>query len=1308
MAAPFEQSAFALGEVAPNLWGRQDLARMHVAASTMRNMFVRYTGGASSRAGTKFVGFSKQTGRAYPPRMIPFQFSIEQGLALEFGNEYMRVIQNGAFVLESPMATTGISQADPAVVTVGAVTGGVSATPDNTSVTASYAPLERVTLAGGTFTTAAVLEVDTTKIKSVSINSPGEDYAAGDTIALTGGTQTTLAELTVVTTKVIEATISNAGAGGTPGPAVVTGTTGTGTAFQAIVTIDGTGVIISVDSISVAGSYTVNPGSPEPVTGGGLAGAELAIVLGIEAISVSNAGVFTANPSGLTFSQASTSGSGTGATFQFAIMSIDAVHFETAGAYTAFPANPVDQESTTGSGAGATFTVTSGSVSPYNTGDWITLADVVGMTQVSQQTYVITVLTPTTFSLADVYGNTIDSTAFTAYISGGTASRVYTLTTPYSEVDLRFLKYTQSADVMSLCLVNQENDEEYAPLDLVRNANDDWEFESVIASPTIEPPSTVSGVASAAGSVNYHYVITSVDPENGTESIASPIAAVDNAVNLAATAGSIRLTWSAVAGVNVYNIYKASPTFGTPVPVGALFGFAGQAYGTEFVDSNIIPDLAQVPPQHKDPFARGQIISGSVTAGGAGYTEVTLTINTSTGTGALLTGVIVGGALVAIIVDDNGRNYADTDTVSVTGDGAGATATLKVGAQTGTYPGVASYFQQRRTYGYTLNQPDTYFMSQPAAFKNFDRRIPTIDTDAITGNPWAVQVNGIQAFLQMPGGLVVFTGKEAWQLTGNGGSSLNPQPITPTSQDAQPQAFNGCHQHVVPQKIENEILYLQAKGSIIRDLSYNYFTNIYTGTDLTLNSSQLFNGFAIEDWAWCEEPYKVMWVVRNDGVLLSLTFVKPQEVAGWARHDTQGLYKAVCSVTEPPVDALYTAVQRTIGSNDAYTIERMDNRLWSTVEEAWTVDCALSLPQPTPDATLTADTATGLGAISGYTDLAEGSGYSAFTTAAVVDDNGQGPGTGAAVSVTVTSGRITALTIDSPGSGYTFPKLVFSDPAGTAGSGAQARLTLDNSATFIASVPTFASSDEGSVIRMGGGVATITSVLNSRRVIADITSPITVTIPNTDNVPQVAMSGDWSLTAPTSTVTGLQHLAGATITGLYDGAVLDPVVVPASGMIDLPTPATAVTLGLGFTAQLQSVYMDPQGATVQGSRKKIADVVVRVSESRDFTTGSNQPDGSIFSPLRVDVEWQNMTNAQKGAVNPSRRPYNSTVEPLWSGDTTYVPVHGGYGVPGQVAVEQRLPLPLNVLALISQVLPGDLPQLEAPKRRNGANQQVGT
>ena len=42
----------------------------------------------------------------------------------------------------------------------------------------------------------------------------------------------------------------------------------------------------------------------------------------------------------------------------------------------------------------------------------------------------------------------------------------------------------------------------------------------------------------------------------------------------------------------------------------------------------------------------------------------------------------------------------------------------------------------------------------------------------------------------MPGGAVVLTGRQAWQVTGVGGSSLNPQPITPASQQAQPLSYH--------------------------------------------------------------------------------------------------------------------------------------------------------------------------------------------------------------------------------------------------------------------------------------------------------------------------------------------------------------------------------------------------------------------------------------------------------------------------------------------------------------------------------------
>lgn len=1296
MAIPKNQPAFSLGEVSPSLFGRFDLARLAVACSTVRNMFVKFTGGLASRAGTAFVGFSKQTGRAYPPRMVPFQFNINQGLALEFGNFYMRVISNGAFVTEPPLSISGITNADPGVVSSSG-SGVTAASSIITSVVSTYEPADTVTMAGGTYLTPAVLTVTNTRLVSILLNSPGVgNYAPTNTINLSGGTMSTTAVLTVSTTKVVSATVAAGGAGGTDGTRTATGTTGTGTKFQAEVTVAG-GAVTAVNSITVAGSYTVNPTTPanEPVTGTGIgAGAQLNVVLGVDTFAITNRGVFTANPSGGTMTQASSSGTGTGATFQQAILGPNAMSVTTPGVYSVTPSNPVAQLSSSGLGLGATFTLTFGSVAAFNNGDWVFISGVSGMTEVNGETYVVANATSGSFELTDVYGNNVDTTGFGTYTSGGTVARIYTVTAPYAEQDLPYLKWTQSKDVMSICCVNQETLTEYPAYDLTRFSNTDWQFIELDTNPSVEPPTNGAGSASSGGSTNYAYQITSVDPDTGEESIASDTIYVASAVNIAATAGNITLSWTPQPGIPQQNVYKATPQFSANPPVGALFGFAGYAFGAQFIDSNITADFTQVPPLAKNPFARGRILGASTVTPGSGYTSATATINTSTGTGAELQCIIVNGGVVAFLVITEGQNYAETDTVTITGTGTGATAVLTIGPQTGTYPGTPWYFQERRGYGYTLNLPDTYFFSQPGAFKNFDSRIPTIDSDAIIGSPWSVQVNGIQWGIPMPGGLVIMTGQSAWQLTGNGGSSLNPQPLTPSTQQAQPQAFNGAHSRIPPIRIDNDIIYVQSKGSIYRNLSYELLSNIYTGQDMTLNSAHLFIGYNVLEHAWCEEPNKLLWSVRNDGTMNCLTFVKSQEVAGWSRHDTNGYFQSVCSVTELPVDALYLAVQRFPGDNTAYMIERMDNRIWATLDDSWCVDCGIALEQGEPNATLSCDSATGLGALASATVDNGGSNYSPETTATVIDDNGEGPGTGGAVALTIVNGVITNASV-TPGSGYIRPSVVISDPAGSAGgSGGEITLSLDNTATFTASTGVFSLGNVGDVIRMGGGAATITAYTSATEVDAEITTPITQVRPNTQ-IPTPQTAGNWTLTSPVSTISGLTYLAGATVTGLADGVVIEPTVVPASGVISLPQPSTSVVVGLGFTAQMQSVYFNMgDSPTVQGQRKKIPAVTFRVDASADFKVGANQPDGSVQSPIQVAPAWEGMQDTPV----PSQPPYGSEVKPLYTGDVRGF-ISGGFDTRGQVAVEQDKPKPLNILSFAIEMLPGDEPELR-PRRKD--------
>jgi hypothetical protein len=206
----------------------------------------------------------------------------------------------------------------------------------------------------------------------------------------------------------------------------------------------------------------------------------------------------------------------------------------------------------------------------------------------------------------------------------------------------------------------------------------------------------------------------------------------------------------------------------------------------------------------------------------------------------------------------------------------------------------------------------------------------------------------------VPTGLIALTGASAWLLSGGGGIGT---PITPSSQFAQQQAYVGCHDHMQPIQINYDILYVQAKGSIIRDLTYNLWVNIYTGADVSVMSDHLFMGHQLREWAWAEEPHKIVWICRDDGILLSFSFLKEQEVMGWARHNTNGFFVSTCSVTElvtqpngssTYVDVPYFVVARQpagfIGTpNWMYYIERMDPRIWTQdIETSWCVDAGMT------------------------------------------------------------------------------------------------------------------------------------------------------------------------------------------------------------------------------------------------------------------------------------------------------------------------------------------------------------------------------
>lgn len=801
--------------------------------------------------------------------------------------------------------------------------------------------------------------------------------------------------------------------------------------------------------------------------------------------------------------------------------------------------------------------------------------------------YIIDNATTNTYTLTLLDGTAVVANPFTLPAS---TQRVYTITSPYAAADLRLIKFAQNVSQLILCHPS------YAPQVLTLISSTNWtllpiSFGTTAATPTT-PTLTPSGTLGGAGPFVawYSYVVTSVDA-NGQESAPSIAANTGPWADMRVTSGTMHITWTAVPGAVSYNVYKAGISYNGAMPAGATYGYIGTVTDIVMIDDNIASDFSQTPPVVQNPFAGAGVdhvtvtaagtyttvptvaftvapstIAGSATAvlmvqgiptvgaGGAGYVigdlvsftnGVTLIVRTvaagavtaweaitvspssagsvtsgstpanpvaqvtTSGAGAGATANLVWG-VGAVLVLNPGAGYSFAPTVTFSSGVATATAVLSTVSNG--YPSVPGFFQQRLVLAAPLGAPQTFYMSQPGAYFNYNVSVITQADDSITGTLVSGQLNTIKSMIAQTSGLLMFTDRNSWLINGGTGSG---SAVSPFAIVANPQSFNGTSD--VPPIVANfDVLYVQSKGSIIRDSTYNIYSNVFSGTDISALASHLFYGYTVDEWAWAEEPFKVVWAVRNDGVALALTFLKEQEFVGWAHSNTLGSFKSVATVVESTVnagevDAVYWVVERTINGNTVKYIERFVERVFPNgVEDAWCVDCGI--------------------------------GYSG---------------------------------------------------------------------------------------------------------------------------------------AATASFSGAEFLAGETVTGLADGVVIPPFVMPTNGSFTLSAPASKVTIGLGFTAKLRTLPLDMGDPTIQGKVKKINSVDVRVAETLGLYIGGEAANAVPMKDL-IQGNVSSMLTGQNSQI----------VTDLVDGDARTI-LDPRFTVPGQYYIEQRYPLPATILGLISDYTIGD-------------------
>ena len=256
----------------------------------------------------------------------------------------------------------------------------------------------------------------------------------------------------------------------------------------------------------------------------------------------------------------------------------------------------------------------------------------------------------------------------------------------------------------------------------------------------------------------------------------------------------------------------------------------------------------------------------------------------------------------------------------------------------GNNPVTVAFHQQRMVLGGTKTEPQALYMSRVGDFENFRKSRPLQEDDPVEYVLASGSIDAI-AWAASFGDLLIGTAGAEYKATGENGV------VTAKSVEITSQSYWGSSS-LAPIIVGNSILHVQRHGAKVRDLFYSLEKDGYSGNDLSIMAPHLFEGYTLKQWAYQQTPGSVIWVVRDDGLLLALTYLKEHDIWGWSCHPIDGEVVSVATLSGEKSDVLMLVTRRA----GKYYLERMADEWANTegIEDAYFVDCGLTMESETP------------------------------------------------------------------------------------------------------------------------------------------------------------------------------------------------------------------------------------------------------------------------------------------------------------------------------------------------------------------------
>ena len=229
----------------------------------------------------------------------------------------------------------------------------------------------------------------------------------------------------------------------------------------------------------------------------------------------------------------------------------------------------------------------------------------------------------------------------------------------------------------------------------------------------------------------------------------------------------------------------------------------------------------------------------------------------------------------------------------------------------GGWPRSVSFHQNRLIFGGSRDKPQTIFGSQSGDFFNFDNYSRVVSsTGDVTGE--ITDISGLQFTIASDQLNIIrhlVSQQSLFIFTSDGEFDMSGEPVTPSNILIRQQTRYGIGaDRTRPVVVDNEVLFAQKSGKVVRAFVYNFNTDAYSAKNYNLVHHDILTGCNnlafVQNYDATNNNF--VFALNSDGSMAVLGVNTEYTVVGWTKWTTNGNFKDLCVVD----DQLYSLTQR--------------------------------------------------------------------------------------------------------------------------------------------------------------------------------------------------------------------------------------------------------------------------------------------------------------------------------------------------------------------------------------------------------------